>query len=106
MSIKVTTNNVPRYTVDAWDLTPAERAGFDYLDWPAIDKGKDSATFFRYRGQLYDLGNFVRGNPIPAGSDLPAHLARWDAYMSESAFSAMVLRLADDDLVIVGYVTT
>lgn len=46
--------------VDAWELTPAERAEFDYLDWPAIEAGTDSASFFRRHGELHDLGNFLR----------------------------------------------
>ncbi len=51
-TIKVITNNVPRDIIDAWQLTPAERCEFDYLDWAAIEHGNDSASFFRYRRQL------------------------------------------------------
>ena len=52
----IRTNNVPRFVVDAYELTLAERAEFDYLNWDAIDAGEDSASFFRFKGTTYDLG--------------------------------------------------
>lgn len=57
MTITIRTNNVPRPTIDAYELTDNERKEFDYLKWDKIDAGEDSATFFRFKGQLYDLGN-------------------------------------------------
>lgn len=104
VAMKITTNSVPRDLIDAWQLTAAERAEFDYLDWDAIEAGRDSATFFRYRGELYDLGEFMRGYGITHGSR--PHLTSWDGYASDSAFSATVVRLVGDDQVIVGYITT
>jgi hypothetical protein len=56
-NLTVKTNNVPRLLIDAYELSEKERAEFDYLDWQKIDAGEDSATFFRYKGQLFDLGN-------------------------------------------------
>ena len=88
------TNHVPRFTVDSHELTATERAEFDYLDWSAIDEGNDSATFFRYRGTLYDLGEFMR-------TDLPG----WDGIATDSFFSVTVVKLVDDgEAVIVGKV--
>ena len=105
MSVTVKTNNIPRDIVDAWELTPAERADVDYLDWQAIEEGRESASFFRYRGSLYDLGEFTADYGMTKGSGLPDHLSRWDGYMSESAFSAIVVRFANDmESVVVGYV--
>lgn len=102
--ITVKTNNVPRDIIDGFQLSADERKEFDYLAWDKIDAGEDSALFFRYRGDLYDLGNFMRGNPVTDDS-LPAQLRTWDGYMSESAFSAIVVRYANDnESVIVGYV--
>lgn len=51
----IKTNRVPRNIIDAYELTADERKEFDYLNWPAIDEGSDSASFIRYKGQLYDL---------------------------------------------------
>jgi hypothetical protein len=103
--VTVVTNNVPRFTIDAWDLTAKERAEFDYVKWDKIDAGEDSATFFRYRGQLFDLGEFQRDYGITKGAGLPAHLSKWDGYASDSAFSATVVRLSDDgETVVIGRV--
>ena len=94
--MRVITNNHPRPIIDAWDLTPAEREEFDYLDWPAIDDGRDGASFVRYRGRLYDLGEFERTHyhDEPVGS--------WDGIAVDSFFSGVVIRLVDDDYVVVG----
>jgi hypothetical protein len=103
MSVKVITNNVPRDVIEAHELTPAERAEFDYLDWPAIDDGRGSASFFRYKGELHDLGEFSQDYGITKGVGLPEHLSKWDGYRSDSMFSALVVRYVDDgERVIVG----
>ena len=105
MTTRVITNNVPRDILDAWELTPAERERFDYLDWAAIEDGRDSAQFFRYAGDLYDLGEFSADFGITRGTGLPEHLSRWDGYLSESAFSAIVVRHANNhESVVVGRV--
>lgn len=94
--VTIRTNFHHRDVIDAWQLTEAERAEFDYLDWEAIHEGRDNASFFRYRGQLYDIGEFSTDYGITRGSGLPDYLARWDAYMSESFFSAIAIRYVDD----------
>lgn len=104
MTVKVITNNVPRLVVDAYELSAKERKEFDYLDWAKIDKGEEGATFFRYKGQVYDLGEFTRDYGITRGSGLPEHLSNWDGYQGDSFFSATVVRFVDDDHVIVGRV--
>jgi hypothetical protein len=105
MGLTVKTNHQPRDIIQAYELTEAERTEFDYLDWPAIDDGRDSAEFFRYRGQLYDLREFSADYGITKGSGLPESLSRWDGYLSESFFSAIVVRYVDDnERVVVGTV--
>lgn len=101
-AIRIRTNNVPRDIINAWELTPAERAEFDYLDWPAIDDGRDSRDFFRYRGRLYDLSEFSR--IIPPGSERhhpmecdSRSFIGWDGYQSDSYFSGLLIRWARDD---------
>jgi hypothetical protein len=94
--MKIITNNVPRDLIDAYELTPAERADFDYHDWDAIDKGNDSATFIRYKGDLLDLGNFTR-------TEIPG----WDGISADTFFSGTVIRYVEDnERVIVGRVLT
>lgn len=96
----ITTNNVPRDILDAYELTPAERAEFDYFDWEAVDRGADSGSFFRYRGQLYDLGEFERwDNPAS-----PTRLG-WDGFRADSYFSGIVVRYVEDyERIVVGTV--
>jgi hypothetical protein len=97
--VTIITNNVPRWIVEAHELTAAERADFDYLDWEAIERGEDSASFLRYRGEVYDLGEFECW-------DNPASPTRhgWDGIRPDSFFSGILVRYADDSFesVIVG----
>ena len=90
--VTILTNNVPRPILDAWELTPAERAQFDYLDWQAIEAGEDSASFVRYRGELHDLGEFSASWGLSRESGLPDWLKGWDGYRSDSFFSGLVVR--------------
>lgn len=93
--MKITTNNVPRDVIDACQLTPAERKEFDYLPWDKIEAGEGSASFFRYRGATYDLGEFMT-TTAPFG--WPAmHALGWHGYLADSFFSAIVVRYADDE---------
>jgi hypothetical protein len=100
MATKVTTNNVPRPIVNAWELSDADRAEFDYLDWPAIERGEGSAEFFRYKGTLYDLGEFsrviapdsVRHHPMECAA---SEFQGWDGYQGDSFFSGLLIRYAD-----------
>jgi hypothetical protein len=92
--VEIITNNVPREILDASQLTEAERKDFDYLDWDALEEGRDSASFIRYRGELYDL-NDTEGT-FPADR-------RW-FYRSDSFFSGVLFRYApsDTDYIICG----
>ena len=95
------TNNVPRLLIDGFELTLEERAEFDYLDWDDIEDGGNMATFLRYRGRLYDLGEFQTTRRLPEFSPL----RQWDGYHADSFFSAIVVRYCDDpDYVVVGTV--
>ncbi len=96
MTIKIVTNNKPRLLIDAYQLTEKEREEFDYLDWKVITSGDDDATFFRYKGQLYDLGDFML-----CPSDF--QFEGWTGYYSDSAFSGILIKLCDNnDYIIVG----
>ena len=104
MNMTIRTNNVPRDVLNAWELTPKERAEFDYLDWTAIEEGSESASFVRYRGELCALDQFVRigrfGESVGAWhhcvhADSP--LAAWDGIRTDSYFSGLVLRWAKDE---------
>lgn len=88
--LTIKTNNVPRDIIEAYELTPKEREQFDYLDWEAIDQGRDSASFVRYKGWTYDLGEFMRTSP---GGEL--HSAGWHGAAGDSYFSGVLIKIAD-----------
>lgn len=92
MTATIKTNNVPRDVVDAYELTADERKEFDYIDWAAVERGEESASFFRFKGEVYDLGEFE-----------VTTLEGWDGMQTDSFFSATVVRFVDNfERVIVG----
>lgn len=100
---KIITNHVPRFIIDACELTEKEQQEFDYLNWEAIENGEGSASFFRYKGTLYDLGEFMANLRETGGTRQTGTLDEWDGYMTDTFFSAIIVRLSDDgESVIVG----
>ncbi len=96
MTIK--TNNQPREIIDAYQLTSEEQKEFDYLDWKAIEKGEDSASFFRFKGELYDLGEFMAiRNKRGWNLEHPDSWFKWDGYRSDSFFSGLVVKYTEDN---------
>lgn len=93
MAIEVTTNHVPRDVVEAYELTADERAEFDYLDWEKIERGEDSASFFRYKGQVYDLGEFERWDSIQSPERANGG---WDGFSADTYFSGILVRYVED----------
>ena len=94
-TITIRTNNIPRDIVHGFELTEKQRAEFDYMD--DVDNGQ----FFVYKGQIYDLGEFMRidANREPCISPLSG----WDGYSSDSFFSGVVVKYVDNfERVIVG----
>lgn len=97
--MKITTNNIPRDLLEAWELTPTEIREFDYLDWEAINRGEASAQFFRYRGSTYDLGEFE----WTGHAGYPKLIQDWHGIQTDSYFSGIVIKyLAENEQVIVG----
>lgn len=88
---RIRSNYNPRPIIDPVELSESERAEFDYLDWPAIDAGTDSASFVRYLGTLYSLDQFER---VEVGGDLAK--AGWSGFHADSAFTGVLIRLSDD----------
>ena len=82
--MKIRTNNKPRHIVYGFELSDKEKQAFDYL---ANDL--DDASFFRYKGQVYDLGEFMR---IEENSPLSG----WHGYASDSFFSGLVVKYCNE----------
>lgn len=89
-SYAITTNNHRREVIDAYDLTPKERKDFDYLDWEGIEGGTEGASFVRYKGQLYDLGDILQAPEVLAK-------AGWEGFNSDSFFSGLAFHWGNDD---------
>ena len=84
--MKIITNYQPRDIVYGFELTPKEREDFDYLE----PENLDNNSFVRYRGELYDLGDFMAW-------DNPASPTKaWDGFRSDSYFSGIVIKYTDD----------
>ena len=94
-NLTIRTNNVPRFTIDGYDLTDKERKEFDYYDTP---EEFDSALFFRFKGNVYDVSQFMRIDND--NSDFKG----WQGYSGESYFSGVLIKFPNNDMetIIVG----
>lgn len=95
-NIEVITDNKPRLIIDGYQLSESERKDFDYIP----DEDFPFAYFARYKGQLYDIGEFLRCDLEPGNLGSIG----WQGYASDSYFSGIVVRYAegDNDRVIMG----
>lgn len=90
-SLTIITNNVPRWIIDGWELTPKEREEFDYIKWSDIESGNDSRQFFRYKGQLYDLNDMMSTSGLDT-----FRIHGWDGYISDTFFSGILVKYVYD----------
>jgi hypothetical protein len=92
-TLTIHTNNVPRNTLNWFELTPKEQKEFDYLD--TEDRQMD-ASFLRYKGQIYDLGEFIRvSEPMKSNCQFKG-VEKWDGYSSDSFFSGILIKYVND----------
>ena len=90
MAFTVKTNNVPRATFSGYELTDKEKAEFDYY----APNELDNALFFRYKGEVYDTGEFLLA---------PESLKPWQGYSPSSYFNGIVIKYTDEmENVVVG----
>jgi len=80
--MEIITNNQWRPFLYSSELTPKEAEDFDYMD------DITESTFLRYRGVVYDVGEFMR----TAKDD---DLAAWDGYHGSSYFSGVLIKVSD-----------
>lgn len=85
----VKTNGHYRFTLDSHEVPQKILdSEFDYLDSP------DDTTFFKYKGQYYDLGEAM-----------VTSIGDWHGIYTQSAFHAIVIKLDDcGERVLVGEV--
>jgi len=92
-NVEIITNNQEREILSSWDLSQAELQEIGWVDAEELDQ----ASFFRYRGEVYSLGDFMRINfPL---QNLPAEgdpFQAWDGYYSDTYFSGILVRYTED----------
>lgn len=110
--LTITTNRQFRPLLSGWELTAKERSELDYIAEPNNLEiwGQEVNRFFRYRGKVYDVNEFVRivkrsdfrgGFLHCADDDSP--LLDWDGIQTDSFFSGIVIKYDRDcESVIVG----
>ena len=91
--LTIKTNNRWRDPIYWHELTEKERKEFDYLD---TDERQIESTFFRYRGNVYDLREFMRVNDMTQHAREDSGFASWHGYQSDSYFSGILIRFNDD----------
>ena len=79
----ITTDNKYRNILYGCELTEKEKEQFDYLDDAEAD-----FTGFRYKGDLYDLGEFMRIENNP-------ELKNWDGISNHTYFSGILVKYSD-----------
>lgn len=85
--MQIITNNIPRQLIYGYELTDKEKTDFNYLD------DIDSNDFVRYKGFLYDVGEFMSTYNMDSLED-------WDGYSSDSYFSGVLIKFIDSDYVL------
>jgi hypothetical protein len=96
--LTVRTNNVPRDILSWFDLTEREQKEFDYLD---TEERRMDTSFFRYKGNVYDLGDAM--GIFRSDTCQMDPLRDWHGYYGDSYFSGVLVRYADEfERVVVG----
>lgn len=90
--MKIKTNNVPRHLVYGCGLSEKEAADFDYLNPEELHE----RAFVRYKGQVYDMGDFMRIDKTVAPHAQREGWEHWHGYSSDSFFSGVLVRFSDD----------
>lgn len=92
-ALKIISNKTPRDFIYWYDLSEKEKRDFDYLK---TEDEQMSASFFRYRGNVYDAAEFMR-----VGSN--GELKGWDGYSSDTYFSGVLVKFIWDQVVVGRY---
>ena len=92
--MKIITNNRARPIIYGFELSEKEKREFDYMS------DIDSASFFRYKNTVYDLGEFQRVTDTMGNCH---GFDGWQGYYGDSFFSGIVIKYTDEfESVVVG----
>ncbi len=86
----IITNNQPRPLICGYELTEKEKRDFDYIPADEID----GYYFVRYKGQIYDFSEFLTVNS--------EELKEWDGIYGQSVFCGVLIKIVDNDSIIMG----
>ncbi len=87
--LTIRTNNHFRPLCYGYEL-PNDVLAIEF-DW--LDDAPQQFGFFHYRGHWYHQGEFMTTD---AGVGAPSEFAKWHGYHSDSYFSGVLIRYADD----------
>lgn len=86
--MRIVTNNQPRPIISWYELTENEKKEFDYL----TDESASYSSFFRYKGWVFTLSDFIRDDSTDG----------WHGHSAQSAWDAVLVKIVDCESVIVG----
>lgn len=86
--MRIITNNRPRSIIYWHELSEKEKAEFDYME----ENEANDSSFFRYKRWVFCLGEFMRDG-TPDG---------WHGVSAQSAFDAVLIKIVDNETVVVG----
>lgn len=84
--MKLITDNKWKHFTYGYEMPKSVLKDYDHLD-----ESESYDQFFRYRGVWYHLSDFLN---IDHAVSVPLRV--WDGYYSESAFSAVVIKISSD----------
>lgn len=87
-TVKVYCNWQWRTPIYGYELTTKERKEFDYIS----DDDIGSHDFLRYRGNVYDLSEFMRIDTMCKDPNRPSFMQNWHGYTSDSFFSGVLIK--------------
>ena len=88
--MKIITNHHYREILHWHDLTEEEQ-NFRYGMYDGIEE----SSFFRYKGMLNDLNDFLYVNNALNGRGVEDELYGWDGYQNDTFFSSTLVKYSD-----------
>ena len=92
--MKIITNNIPRPLACFLDLPEKIRQDFDYID------DSYDLRFVQYKSVWYDVWDSMNCPWFEAPAATRHAFSGWDGYISDSYFSGVLFKFADEDCVV------
>ena len=92
--MKIITNRIPRPLLPLTDLPKGATRDFQYIEDP------HEYRLVQYKGEWYDVYDSMTCPGAVATDDTRHAFAGWDGYISDSFFSGVLFKFADEDCVV------